>query len=160
MDMVGTPAKKVFIADGSRYSEIGTEGEPDYNGDPFGGWGGAFCDVGPYSLFSRSWTPEAAGGLFNSDVYVDPRSFSYRHGAKDSFRPLGNYKMNVGFFDTHVETMTDLTSADPHMWMPKGFRILKDNLEGDVAQFVTDKYFPEDAPTLTDGRGREYYPIQ
>jgi prepilin-type processing-associated H-X9-DG protein len=144
VDLAGAPAEKVFVADGSRYSGPGNGEQPDYYGNIYAGWGGAFSDVGPYSAeYSRSWSRVAAGGGNDPRIFHDPRTWSYRHGKKEPFLPLGNYKMNVGFFDNHVETMNDITSANPHLWLPRGFRLQKH--EGNIAADVLEKYFrPED----------------
>ena len=134
IDQVGTPASKVFIADGARYAIENKE--PTYNTYPWAGYGGAFSDVGPYSFFSRAWDRRCAWAEYQAQDFKDMRIFSFRHGMKTPYLPLGSYKMNVGFFDTHVETMNDIKSANPHMWLPRGFFLYpeKDDLHPDVME--------------------------
>jgi prepilin-type processing-associated H-X9-DG protein len=159
---VGTPAGKVFIADGARYTEL--EANPqarglkvDYDPFPYARWGGSFADSGPYSIFSRSWSLETANALNLGETRytADARLYSFRHGIRESFQPVGGYRMNVGFFDTHVETMNDGDAANPHMWLPRGFA-LKDAGLDEYPQYVLDRYITpnlEDIPSLDGGQG-------
>ena len=141
VDQVGAPAGKVFIADGARYTIENKE--PTYNSYPWGGFGGAFCDSGPYSYFSRAWDRRAGipGEVYPDDT-KDARVFSYRHGKKEPYLPIGNYKMNVGFFDNHL-------------WLPRGFRLYKKTES--VHPDVVDKYMQV---LEADPRGQEYLPIR
>ena len=137
LDQIGSPADKVFVADGARFVDIGPDEGPDTNSEPYSKWGGTFADTGPYTdQFTRSWN-RIAGYRQGSDIARDPRVFSYRHGKKEGFLPLGNYRMNMGFFDGHVEVMNDISSANPHHWMPKGFKLHSDGIAPDVIE----KYF-------------------
>lgn len=121
LDHIGDPAGKVCFADGSRYTthEVG----PDYHLLPYAKWGGAFADVGPYARYSRSW--DRFVGFVDPDRrsrYIDARLYGYRHGVRVRNHRLGEYAMNLAFFDGHVETRTDINSADPRIWMPRGTR--------------------------------------
>jgi prepilin-type N-terminal cleavage/methylation domain-containing protein/prepilin-type processing-associated H-X9-DG protein len=143
LDRVGNTASKVFIADGARYNEASIP--PDYDIDPVGGWGGAFGDVGPYTDYTRSWDRWAAPGakppslqaLYRRLGNVDCRLYSMRHGPKTP--GLAGFKMNIGFFDGHVETLKDLEAADPQMWVPRGGTIngRSNNLYDDVREKYT-----------------------
>jgi prepilin-type processing-associated H-X9-DG protein len=124
VERVGTPSGKVFLADGARYNTWDTE--PDYDLTPDAGWGGAFCDVAPYTTYSRAWDRWAAPGASPAGTVQfaqrlgldDCRMYSMRHGARVPFSR--NFKMNIGFFDGHVETQADLDAANPQLWIPRG----------------------------------------
>ena len=45
---------------------------------------------------------------------------------------MGSYKMNVGFFDGHVALMDDSESANPHIWLPTGTTLIREDLFPDV----------------------------
>ena len=113
---VGSGARKIYIADGARYSG-GTATAPDvdltYNGQN----GTGYSDQPPSSPFSRSWVRDHANGTTNG---IDWRITAYRHGSKKQNGKSDAYRFNVGFFDGHVQTMGDLEGADPSFWYPKG----------------------------------------
>ena len=112
---IGNPSRKVFIADGARYSTVTVA--PDMDLSYKGQNGGAYADVGPWSRYSRSWDRTAAPG--NGTASFDARLYAYRHGRRDGKGPADGYRFNVGFFDGHVETLGDLEGANPEFWMPK-----------------------------------------
>jgi prepilin-type processing-associated H-X9-DG protein len=124
---IGDPACKVFVADGARYSTADSY-SPEYDLNAQAAWGGAFADSGPYSKHTCSWdrsvglSPDAAGWV------SDARIFGYRHGTVEEGQPLGQYQMNVGFFDGHVVLMDDTVtgSANPHLWLPSGSTLTRD----------------------------------
>ncbi|MEO6434165.1 MAG: hypothetical protein ABIP55_00165, partial [Tepidisphaeraceae bacterium] len=137
---VGDAARKIFIADGSRYSNQAVF--PDYSLNHLGSYGGSFSDQGQ-SKFSNSWS---RGGVPGSGVAgaVDARVYWARHGP--TFRrnaPSGYYQFNCGFFDGHVETMTDLAGANPQLWYPKGTE-----LDTTVGQIYTDVTNAHKLPAL------------
>jgi prepilin-type N-terminal cleavage/methylation domain-containing protein/prepilin-type processing-associated H-X9-DG protein len=145
VDGIGDASGKVFAADGARYSDINQQ--PDYDADPYGGYGGAFGDVGPYTARSESWnrtcSPGARPEFFRflvAQSFGDPRLYSYRHGSRQPAQ--AGFKMQVGFYDGHVELMRDDDSANPHMWIPRGGTLQKDsNLWDDVtAKYFTDAH--------------------
>jgi prepilin-type processing-associated H-X9-DG protein len=113
---VGDSARKIFIADGSKFS-TGTV-SPDYDTAYMGILGGAFGDQGP-TKFGRSWCRDGVPG--SGVGGVDCRAYWARHGpAFKKNAPPGTYRFNCAFFDGHVETLDDLTGANPYMWWPKG----------------------------------------
>ncbi|MEE8384924.1 MAG: hypothetical protein V3S01_03295, partial [Dehalococcoidia bacterium] len=118
-DRIGVPSDKVFCADGSRYSDVTQV--PDYNLALHAGFGGAFSDTGVYSSWSKSWDRSRAPG--NGDTGgVDARMYAFRHSnVQPPTGALGNaYKLNLAFYDGHVETMGDLEACNPHIWLPRG----------------------------------------
>jgi prepilin-type N-terminal cleavage/methylation domain-containing protein/prepilin-type processing-associated H-X9-DG protein len=137
---VGDPSRKVFIADGSRYSDDVTP--PDYSLDYMGSHGGSFSDQGP-NKHSNSWDRKRVLGNGGNPNLVDTRVYWARHGGVQA-RPgsrAGTFRFNVGFFDGHVETMDDLAGADPKLWYPKG-TILKPVASSQYYKDVLDRHFP------------------
>lgn len=113
---IGNPANKVFAADGSRFATITIA--PDYDLGYNASFGGAFADVGSYSTFTRSWDRSWAN---NITAGVDARYYAFRHATAEP-NPGARadaFKMNVAFYDGHVETQGDLQSSNPHQWLPK-----------------------------------------
>ena len=118
---LGVPANKVFMADGSRFSQArsGSEIPPDYDLSVGGSWGGAFSDAGAYTSFTRSWDRSRAPG--NGYIgRIDGRVYGYRHSSGTP--PVGaaanSFKMNLVFQDGHAETQGDLQSTNPHPLRP------------------------------------------
>lgn len=126
---IGNPARKAFCADGARYSTCVEPPDYDLTCDA-GAYGGAFSDAGPYSAWSRSWdrcrTPgnqaSPGGHLFTG---MDPRCYAFRHSAAEPpvGAPANAYRLNVAFYDGHVENQGDLEASNPHQWLPKGTRV-------------------------------------
>jgi prepilin-type N-terminal cleavage/methylation domain-containing protein/prepilin-type processing-associated H-X9-DG protein len=132
---VGDPAKKVFIADASRYSNGNTR--PDYDLSYAGSYGGAFADQGG-TKYTNSWNRDAVQG--NGAVPIDSRMFWARHSGsqvKIGGR-AGTYRFNIGFFDGHVETVDDLEGANPFLWFPKGTNL---TISGQMSNDVIKRYF-------------------
>jgi len=127
---MGDVSRKVFAADGARYSSVSTP--PDYDLTALATWGGAFADVGPYSTWSKSW--DRSGMNYGS---VDARIYAFRHsiGPTQERAPANVFKMNLVFFDGHVERMGDLQAADPRMWLPAGSRLAPGSTYPDVTNF-------------------------
>jgi prepilin-type N-terminal cleavage/methylation domain-containing protein/prepilin-type processing-associated H-X9-DG protein len=117
---IGNPSSKIVVADGSKFSNCNTQ--PDNDLSVFGSQGGSCADWGAFDYFSRSWDrglaagngPPQAGGTF------DARFYAFRHGSGRSGAAGGAFKMEVAFFDGHVEKMDDLTSSNPVYWCPNG----------------------------------------
>jgi prepilin-type N-terminal cleavage/methylation domain-containing protein/prepilin-type processing-associated H-X9-DG protein len=121
---VGDPSRKIYIADGGRFSNTGTT--PDGDLTYTGGNGGAFCDQGP-SRFSAAWDRGmAAGNTPRNAATIDARVYGYRHGQLVQKSKGDTYRFNAGFFDGHAQTMGDLEGADPKMWFPKGTELVID----------------------------------
>lgn len=127
IDKVGTPASKVFFADGARFSAANSMAgivQPDYDLGAGALWGGAFSDSGAFASYTRSWDRARAPG--NGFLgRVDGRVWAFRHSPGDV--PVGAaanaYKINLVFWDGHAETQGDLDATNPHQWLPRGTRI-------------------------------------
>ncbi len=124
ISQVGNATEKIFIADGGRYSSTSAAPTTDFSYN--GGFGGPFADVGAWSKFSNSWGRGLASGN-GATGSVDPRIFGYRHGNRLGSGATGSYRMNVGFYDGHVETLTEVESCNPDYWMPKGTLVIYDS---------------------------------
>lgn len=126
---MGDVSKKVFAADGARYST--TSIKPDYDLSAQASWGGSFSDVAPYSTFSRSWDRSGmTSGSFDARIYA----FRHSTGVPSPRAPANVFQMNLVFMDGHVEKMGDLEAANPHMWLPAGSQLLQGSLYPDVRQ--------------------------
>jgi prepilin-type N-terminal cleavage/methylation domain-containing protein len=126
---IGPGSEKIFAADGAKgftYSDsgfpYGTYDLTMQSGqwyDDSGGNRGPFTDLGPWSKVSnsydRSWNP---ANLPRAGA-TDPRMLSYRHGGFTN----GTFRMNVVFYDGHGESLTELESANPGLWVPKGTKM-------------------------------------
>src|SRR5260370_11529285 len=103
LSAIGPASRKIYIADGARYSNLGTPPDVDLNYK--GGYGGAYADVGAFSQFSNSWNRIAAPGNANFGLLgIDPRGFAFRHSRSTS-RDAGTFRLNVDFLDGHAQTM-------------------------------------------------------
>ena len=120
LNKVGSGARKIYIADGARYSN--TNELPDASFKITEINGGAFADQGPWSKAgSNSWNRGKTPGLSNGVAGpYDSRIFAYRHGYQKPNGAADLYKANFGFFDGHVELLGDLESSRPEYWVPKG----------------------------------------
>lgn len=116
---MGDPSHKVWAADGAVFSSRIVP--PDYDLTPDARWGGAFSTSGPYSQFTRAWDRSRAPGN-SAHTGFDPRRYAYRHSDVDppDGAPADAFKMNLAFYDTHVERQGDLVSSNPHQWLPTG----------------------------------------
>jgi prepilin-type N-terminal cleavage/methylation domain-containing protein/prepilin-type processing-associated H-X9-DG protein len=134
---VGDPARKVYIADGAKFSTGRGSGggaadtQPDADLSWNGQLGGSFSDQGP-NFFTRAWN-RAGVAENNNPGALDCRIFWARHGpagAKQGSKK-GTFRANCGFFDGHVETLDDIQAANPTMWWPKGtfLSVAKNNQE-------------------------------
>lgn len=122
VSLIGNPANKVFCADGARFSSATIS--PDYDLSVDTGFGGAFADDAPYSAFTHSWDRSWAPGNGGRSG-IDPRIYAYRHsiGQPPPGAAADAFKMNLAFYDGHVERQGDLQSSDPQQWLPSGSRL-------------------------------------
>ncbi len=107
LDRVGNPSEKIFLADGSRYTDVG-RGIVDYDYDWKGGAGGAFS----------SNAPTAPDGYLASYV----RSSQHPQLAPYAYRHPNGPKLGLMtvYFDGHGEWMSEAQSRWPDPWWPKG----------------------------------------
>jgi prepilin-type N-terminal cleavage/methylation domain-containing protein/prepilin-type processing-associated H-X9-DG protein len=116
---VGASSEKIYIADGGRYSNGSTV--PDIDLGYKGSGGGAYSEMGAFRNSSVSWNRQSAPGNGGGGSKVaDARIFAFRHGQLRSGAPADDFKMNVGFYDGHVQLMGDLEASNPSLWFPRG----------------------------------------
>ncbi len=133
MDLVGQPSEKIFVADGAEASnpKHGPYTELDYIQTAFYSFD---ADIGAFDQYSLSWNrdnaPGNAGGYYSG--LFDARNYAFRHGDGP-----GDFRFNAAFFDGHVESMDDLTGANPDLWCPPGTIVPASEPTKDVYQ----KYF-------------------
>ncbi|WP_428939741.1 prepilin-type N-terminal cleavage/methylation domain-containing protein [Fontivita pretiosa] len=138
INKVGDASRKIYIADGARYSN--TKDPPDADISVQSQLGGAFSDQGPVTSFSNSWDRGMApGNTPRLSARVDARIYAYRHGPRRQKAKADTFRFNAGFFDGHVETLGDLEGANPMFWFPKGTEL--DTTTTQVYKDVRDKYF-------------------
>ena len=126
---MGNLSKKVFCADGARFST--TTIPPDYDLRAQADWGGAFSDTAPYSSWSRAWDRSGrTGSTFDARVYA----FRHSPGATPPKAPGNAFKLNLLFMDGHAERMGDLEAANPWMWLPAGSKLISSSMYQDVRQ--------------------------
>jgi prepilin-type N-terminal cleavage/methylation domain-containing protein/prepilin-type processing-associated H-X9-DG protein len=116
---VGRASEKIYAADATKFAS--PEILPNYNlavapGPHQLADSTPYTDYGAFTIHTRAYDRTAAhdaGG-------IDCRVFSYRHGTRSPKRPLGTYRMNAVFYDGHVETLDEVRSLDPDLWLPRG----------------------------------------
>ena len=128
--------RKIFIADGSRYSRHDVL--PDANLSFMSSHGGAFADQGAATRHSNGWNRGTAAG--NGSGQYDARVWWARHSPGAQSRdPGGSFRFNAGFYDGHVAAMDDLEGSNPELWFPTDteFQATDDQIYRDVK----DRYF-------------------
>jgi prepilin-type N-terminal cleavage/methylation domain-containing protein/prepilin-type processing-associated H-X9-DG protein len=113
---VGRAARKVYIADGARFSN--TTNPPDTSLSYTGSGGGAYSSLGAFNAKDNGWNRSLAPGNGGSGT-IDARIYAFRHGGNAFGGAANSYRINVGFFDGHAETLGDLEASDPNFWLPK-----------------------------------------
>ncbi len=122
MNKVGPAGSKVFLVEGSRFLNISGSGlnmvgsAPSFNILRYQRQGGNFMIGGPYQ--SQAGTPfQFPTETVNSNFKYIPtvaKTFAFRHGGK----------MNVAFFDGHVELRAPADCVQVRLFVPKGTRII------------------------------------
>jgi prepilin-type processing-associated H-X9-DG protein len=134
INKVGNTSRKVYLADGARFYIGGAP--PTMNLDINPTVGGAYSDPGAYTKFSRAWDRGRAPG--NGGTGNDARVLIFRHGNSKPGGPADSYRINMGFYDGHVENMGDLEASNPVYWLPKGTSIA--GINGELYPDVAKKY--------------------
>jgi prepilin-type N-terminal cleavage/methylation domain-containing protein/prepilin-type processing-associated H-X9-DG protein len=151
INKVGDAARKIFIADGAKFSNGGTF--PDVSlGFGDSATSTQFADQGPWGRFSCSWDRQKAPGnaphgLASGVGPVDARIYAYRHGMLRPGANADTFKFNCAFFDGHVELLGDLEGANPNNWVPKGTAMQIDAAE--AQNDVRARYFNNASYSVT-----------
>ncbi|MCK6457553.1 MAG: prepilin-type N-terminal cleavage/methylation domain-containing protein [Phycisphaerae bacterium] len=126
---MGDASRKIFCADGARYSTVSIL--PDYDLTARAAWGGAFADVAPYSTWTRSWD---RSGM--NVAGPDARLYAFRHstGVPKPQARANALLADCLFFDGHVEKLGDLAAANPFYWLPAGSRLETTSMYPDVLE--------------------------
>jgi len=138
MTRLGAPARKIFVADGTRYLDATQLLDHDVSVLP--DWFGSFTSSGAWWSGSRAYGVKSGTKNWDGQTVStgspsagQNMAISYRHG-----RPSGVYsgaaqdnhgQINAVFFDGHVERLNDRQSRQPHLWYPSG-AIVKKPSEG------------------------------
>lgn len=129
IDRVGVAAKKIFVADGTRY--LDENQVLDFDASPAPEWNGSFASSGGWYAGDQSYGVRQ-GSLNWSGVGVSAGSesggqgmaLSYRHnlqrGVGDGDAHNNRGTMSAVFFDGHVERLTDRQSREISYWYPSG----------------------------------------
>ena len=135
IDRVGPPARKIFVADGTRFLPSATEPldhdvspNPEWYGsftDPGGWWTGSVAYGGAADTLNWAGTP-IQHGSYSRGLNL---ALTYRHGAR-SDSVSGDVRNNRGlmqalFFDGHAQSLTDRESREIVHWYPSGTVVTK-----------------------------------
>ncbi|MEO1008222.1 MAG: type II secretion system protein [Planctomycetota bacterium] len=133
---VGSLFQKAAVFEGHRYASRGTR--PDFDHDMGlrsggGGWfGGAFGGVGAWWRESKELDRTVAPGepgrrlhALSPGEFPDMRRFAFRHGTRTDPNKIAATQVlgHIGFFDGHVELMTDGDATNPDYWFPTGTKL-------------------------------------
>ena len=113
---IGDSSKKVYIADGGKRSD--NANAPSYSTQVRVSLGGAYGDQPPFTQFTKAWYRGVAPG--NGQAGFDARLYGFRHGTVKPNGSADQYRMNVGYFDGHVDNIGDMQACEPTLWVPKG----------------------------------------
>ena len=128
-DRVGTPARKIFVADGTRYVDY--SGLIDHDVSPNPQWFGSFTTSGGWWAGSTAYGVKSGSLNWNGDPVGEGSesdgknlAVSYRHGLQ-SGTLSGHARDNSGsinalFYDGHVQRLSDRQSREVHLWYPTG----------------------------------------
>jgi prepilin-type processing-associated H-X9-DG protein/prepilin-type N-terminal cleavage/methylation domain-containing protein len=113
---IGNPAEKAYLVEGARYVSGG--GGASLNLARYQIVGGNFMIVGPWTQFSDGPynLPGGSAGNYNwdgSSLSNINKTLAWRHGGR----------MNIAFFDGHVETLPVADTLPVRLYTPKGTRI-------------------------------------
>ena len=139
VDRIGVSSNKAFCADGGRFSNRNIR--PDYDLSVGGGFGGTFSNVPPHNnvgtFNNAGWDRMRAPGNGDTRSSIDGRVYAYRHsvGLPALGAKADAYKMNIAFYDGHVETQGDLKSSNPHQWLPQGMILNAADVWRDTRRF-------------------------
>ena len=135
---IGAATEKAFAIDGSRYLQGRT---PTFAVSPTTAQGGNFADAGAYNKFANGHNRDKAPGNVPFGGSFDSRILWARHGGKEPAKPGNYYKVNVAFYDGHVEGLGDLEASNPTMWLPVNTLVAESQIWPDtVREYVNGNW--------------------
>jgi prepilin-type N-terminal cleavage/methylation domain-containing protein len=116
---IGRASEKIYAADATKFANA--EILPNYNlavapGPHDLADSTPYTDYGAFTRHTRAYDRTSA----HDPTGIDCRPFSYRHGTRSPKQPLGAYRLNAVFHDGHAETLDELRSLNPNLWLPRG----------------------------------------
>jgi prepilin-type N-terminal cleavage/methylation domain-containing protein/prepilin-type processing-associated H-X9-DG protein len=122
---IGNPARKAFLVEGARFVDGNTQNFTYTVPVAEITLGGALSTQRPYvgvpnnrtHLLRGDYADKTASRVQNSGRFL---LMPYRHGTRSPNASRDAYRMNVAFFDGHVETLTLTQSMNPEFYSPKG----------------------------------------
>ncbi|MGQ0628862.1 MAG: prepilin-type N-terminal cleavage/methylation domain-containing protein [Phycisphaerales bacterium] len=151
INRVGTPALKVAVFEGHRYSNQTTS--PDIDAGIAGDFGGGFGGVGPWKGDSKELNRWAAPGEPGRAAFMavgnfkDARRWAFRHGSKGRNGDITECYGQMAFFDGHAQVYSDGEATNPDFWFPTGTKITQ-NLD---TWAYTRNAFPRKTTNLSPG---------
>ena len=128
LDVIGTPAGKIFCADGTRF--VTSNGIVDYDINPTPNLFGAFTTSGGWWPGSNAYGVSGDSANWDGDPIARGSDsgginlpISYRHSARGRGNgAAGGHKGSIDllFFDGHVDRVQDRESRKVDLWYPKG----------------------------------------
>jgi prepilin-type N-terminal cleavage/methylation domain-containing protein/prepilin-type processing-associated H-X9-DG protein len=158
INKIGDPTQKIFLAEGARFVDAGGTGSTttvvaDFDAGLVSTNGGLHSEQRGYcgnpTSFNRSRLLLGAYSTLGTGTITQSKfllAFA-RHGSRKGGGKLGDYKMQVAFFDGHVENLPVIEAFNPRYWSPKGTEIQVDNTQ--VYQVIINRY-------LKDFSGKTY----
>jgi prepilin-type N-terminal cleavage/methylation domain-containing protein/prepilin-type processing-associated H-X9-DG protein len=123
LNKVGSASTKIYAADGGKFA---ISAAPTYQlivwptASTTSGWSGWSSDFGPWTTQTNGYVRTNAYGNAGG-APIDSRVFAYRHGTTNiGTGPNSGAALNAVFFDGHAETLSEMESANPALWMPRG----------------------------------------
>lgn len=132
MRNVGTPARKVFAADGTRY--LAASLVLDHDVSPFPSQFGSFTDSGGWwsgstaygvKAQSMNWDKQTVGRGSPSEGKNLALTYRHENAARstDGTAKKNKGTINVLHFDGHVENLNDRDSRQIDLWYPRGAKV-------------------------------------
>lgn len=149
---VGNAAQKVYILEGLRFVDAGTAAATYTAAMANEQLGGAYSDQRPYVdiAFNRSKLLTGRyGGYAAWTAAQNPSTIltAFRHGVYVPRQNPDRYRMNLGFFDGHVETLGAIEALNPGFHSPKGTSVLINSTQ--VYPIIIERYYKGQQQTVT-----------
>lgn len=112
INKLGRPAAKVYLVEGARY--VAADGKTSFNTSRYQIQGGNFMIVGPWQAAADTpFILPSGNAAFDGKLNELNKRFAWRH----------NQKMNLAFFDGHVELRGVKDMVSTSLYFPKGTKL-------------------------------------